>query len=412
MALCRYLPTPSERMGAIWTLLSVKEAVVLEYGPAGTTHYSVSLFSSMNVSPNQNLFTTHMSEDDVIMGDVSRLEDALEEIDKNYAPKVIFVVASSVSSVIGTDIKGVCRYMQQQVNAKLIPVETGGFKGDYTVGLREAYHLFAEHLIGKTGDTVPKSYNILGASPHAYRIQSDLNEIQSLMQEAFGYGLHSVLGMDNSVSGLEALGNAEINLVLRTEALPVAQQMQEKYGIPYVYVAPYGYQGTEDWLKEIAEKIGGSPSDKMTETLRERRDTAIHFKMYARMYQSKTTLPHAAVMADYDTLQGFIQIFREILIQPTLCACPHSLQNIESPDASIVVFENERMQIDTFKKLNHHIVLADEISLHLCNDTNTTLCVSFPLVHHGQIAQHLPLMGIRGMDYILESVDAYYRKLV
>lgn len=412
MALCRYLPTPSERMGAIWTLLSVKEAVVLEYGPAGTTHYSVSLFSSMNVAPEQNLFTTHMSEDDVIMGDVSRLEDALEEIDENYAPKVIFVVASSVSSVIGTDIKGICRYMQQQVNAKLIPVETGGFKGDYTVGLREAYHLLEEHLIGKTGDTIPKSYNILGASPHAYRIQSDLNEIQSLMQDSFGYQLHGIFGMENSVSGLEALARAEINLVLRAEALPTAQHMQEKYGIPYIYGAPYGYEGTGDWLKQISETIGCAISEKMKQNLLERRDTAIHFKMYAHMYQSKTTLPHVAIMADYDALNGFLQIFREILIQPTLCACPHSLQGIPSPDSSILVFETERMQIDAFKKLNHHIVLADEISLHLCNDTNTTRCVSFPLVHHEQIAQHLPLMGLRGMDSILESVDAYYRKLI
>lgn len=412
MALCRYLPTPSERMGAIWSLLSVKEAVVLEYGPAGTTHYSVSLFSSLNVSPNQNLFTTHMSEDDVIMGDVSRLEHALKEIDENYAPKVIFVVASSVSSVIGTDIKGVCRYMQQQVDAKLIPVETGGFKGDYTIGLREAYRLFEEYLIGKNGETVPKSYNILGASAHAYRIQSDLNEIQSLMWEAFGYELHGILGLENSVSGLEALGNAELNLVLRAEALPTAQHMQEKYGIPYVYGAPYGYQGTEAWLKELAEGIGTPISEKLEQALRERRDTGLHFKMYARMYQSKTTKPHAAIMADYDTLNGFIQICREIMMQPTLCACPHSLKDIESPDPSIIVFESERMQIDAFKKLHHHMIFADDISLHLCDPSNTTLCVSFPFVHHEQLARHLPLMGLRGMDYILESVDAYYRKLV
>lgn len=406
MALCRYLPTPSDRMGAIWSLLSIKDAVVLEYGPAGTTHYSVSLFSAMGVSPDQNLFCTHMSEDDVIMGDVTRLEDALTEIDENYTPKVIFVVASSVSSVIGTDIKGVCRYMQNEVNAKLIPVETGGFKGDYTVGLREVYGLLEQHLIGKT-EPIARSYNILGASPSAYRIQSDLWELQSLMQQSFGYTRNGILGMESSVSSLESLGNAEINLVLRAEALPVAQKMQEKYGIPYVYGAPYGYQGTENWLKEISEKINVPLSEEIKADLLERRDTSIHFKMYARMYHS----PKAAIMADYDTLCGLTQLLREICIEPALCACPHSLQNIESADSSIIVFENERMQIDAFKALNQHLVFADEISLHLCNDTNTTVCVSFPLVHHGQIARHLPLMGIRGTDHILESVDAYYRRL-
>ena len=43
MSLCRYLPTPSDRMAVMWTLLTVKDAVVLEYGPAGTTHYCVCL---------------------------------------------------------------------------------------------------------------------------------------------------------------------------------------------------------------------------------------------------------------------------------------------------------------------------------------------------------------------------------
>ena len=35
MSLCRYLPVPSDRMGIIWSLLSVKDSIILEYGPAG-----------------------------------------------------------------------------------------------------------------------------------------------------------------------------------------------------------------------------------------------------------------------------------------------------------------------------------------------------------------------------------------
>ena len=35
----RYLPTPSDRMGLLWTLLTIKDGVILELGPSGTTHY-------------------------------------------------------------------------------------------------------------------------------------------------------------------------------------------------------------------------------------------------------------------------------------------------------------------------------------------------------------------------------------
>ena len=141
MSLVRFLPTPSDRMGIIWSLLAVQGAIVLEYGPAGTTHYSMGLYGGLGLRFQNRMFTTHMSEDDVVMGDVTRLEDAIVELDKSYAPKVIFVVASSVTAVIGTDIKGVCRYMQNEVKAKLVAFEQGGFRGDYSVGLAETYKL-------------------------------------------------------------------------------------------------------------------------------------------------------------------------------------------------------------------------------------------------------------------------------
>ena len=54
------------------------------------------------------------------------------------------MVASSVSAVISADLRGVCAYMQKKVRARLIAFEQGGFRGDYSVGLREAYRLVAQ----------------------------------------------------------------------------------------------------------------------------------------------------------------------------------------------------------------------------------------------------------------------------
>ena len=77
MSLCRYLPVPSDRMGIIWSLLSVKDSIILEYGPAGTTHFSMGFYGTLGVDWQQRLFTTHMNEDDVVMGDVTRLKKLL-----------------------------------------------------------------------------------------------------------------------------------------------------------------------------------------------------------------------------------------------------------------------------------------------------------------------------------------------
>ena len=62
MSLTRYLPLPSDRMGAIWNLLGIEDSIVLEYGPAGTTHFSMSLYGELGVDRENSIFTTHMSE--------------------------------------------------------------------------------------------------------------------------------------------------------------------------------------------------------------------------------------------------------------------------------------------------------------------------------------------------------------
>lgn len=105
MSLCRYLPTPSDRMGILWTLLSIDDTVVIEFGPTGTTHFSMGFFGKIGVEQENRLFATHMREDDVIMGYTETLEDAIIEVDKWISPKAIFIVASSVSAIIGTDLK-------------------------------------------------------------------------------------------------------------------------------------------------------------------------------------------------------------------------------------------------------------------------------------------------------------------
>lgn len=409
MSLCRYLPTPSDRMGVLWTLLSLKDAVVLEYGPAGTTHFSVESFGSMGIEPNQTLFTTHLSEDDIIMGDVSRLEDAIREIDTNYHPKAIFVVSSAVISVIGTDIKGVCNYMQEEITARLIPVDTGGFKGDYTLGLREAYSLMVRSFAQNAPEKRPDSYNILGASGYSYRMKSNLWEIQDLLTEAFGSECNAILGMDSSIEALQALGAASVNLVLRAEALPAAMYLKETFGTPYIYGAPYGYAGTKEWLTQIAEQLSVPITPTLLQKLQRRSMQSAGYKMYAAMYASREHMPNAVLIGDYDEICGFHRLFAEIGLPVSLKLSAHSLMGLNADD--ILHPKTEKEKIDLLREINYSLVLGDEISLYLCDASCEKLLTAFPLVHQSQIAEHLPLMGIRGMDYILEAVDRYFSRM-
>jgi len=403
MSLCRYLPTPSDRMAVMWTLLSIKDAVVLEYGPSGTTHYSLGLFSSMGLEPNNSLFTTHISEDDVIMGDVTRLEKSIVEVDESYYPKVIFVVGSSITAVIGTDLIGICRYMEERVSARLIPLDEGGFRGDYTVGLRKVYSFIMQEL-PKVNASEHSDYNILGASAGSYRIRSDIRELEDMMFRAYGMTPGVVPGLYASVEDIEKMGGAKINLVLRAEALPAAEHLRDAFGTPFVYGSPYGYTRSLEWIEQIGTALEIKANKDFLADLNRSLHKVHKIKMHTMMGAKK---PKATFIGDYDLLTGLESFCEELGIQITNLICSHSLKGLDCHSDKIRYYIDEKDRLDIIKGLNKELVLADDVSLHVLPQDNTGLCVSFPFLNTTEAATQPPLMGINGANTLMETFYSY-----
>lgn len=409
MSLCRFYPAPSDRMAIIWSLMPIGNAVVLEYGPAGTTHFGGGLYSSLGLELGRSLFTTHISEDDVIMGDVSRLENAILEIDEAYHPEIIFVVAAAVIAVIGTDIAGVCHYMQEKVNARLISFEEGGFRGDYTYGLRSVYRMLANEVVKPVGKKA-NTYNIIGASAGSFRVRSDVWEIHNLMHEAFGYECGCVMGLECDVNDVESIGEAEINLVMRTEALEAAEIIKQNCGTAYYYGLPYGYMGTLRWLEEISAIIG-KPINPMTEKrLQDKimRLTPMGGPMGMGMMGQKKQ--KASLQGDYDTLLGFKQALDEMNIETDNMLCSHSLKLVDSKDEKIRYLGKEKERIELFKALRGQWCLGSDEMGMFCTESNYYTLISAPFISKYQRAAHLPFVGEKGMDYLIELKNEFFDK--
>ena len=407
MSLVRFLPTPSDRMGIIWSLLAVQGAIVLEYGPAGTTHYSMGLYGGLGLCFQNRMFTTHMSEDDVVMGDVTRLEDAIVELDKSYAPKVIFVVASSVTAVIGTDIKGVCRYMQNEVKAKLVAFEQGGFRGDYSIGLAETYKLLVRNLPKKDVAQEAGVYNIIGASMWRYRMESDIWEIKSLLSEALGLSCNACLCCDTSVEELEDMGLAQVNIVLGNEGLAAAKYLQEKFGTPYVYAVPYGYNGTLSFLAQVGEAVGREPDSMVLLRLQTKEKSLSRLSLFTMMGNNKPK--KAVVKGDYDMVQGVSAFLEQGGITVLHKMCAHSLKAIAEPAAAVEAYAEESDWLQVIRGLHDTLILADDVALLQAEADNTKVLISAPFMNSA-VATHMPFMGERGADYLFERMQAYCRR--
>ena len=407
MSLVRFLPTPSDRMGIIWSLLAVQGAIMLEYGPAGTTHYSMGLYGGLGLRFQNRMFTTHMSEDDVVMGDVTRLEDAIVELDKSYAPKVIFVVASSVTAVIGTDIKGVCRYMQNEVKAKLVAFEQGGFRGDYSIGLAETYKLLVRNLPQKDVAQEAGVYNIIGASAWRYRMASDIWEVKSLLDEALGLSCNACLCCDTSVEELEDMGLAQVNIVLGNEGLAAAKYLQEKFGTPYVYAVPYGYNGTLSFLAQVGEAVGREPDSMVLLRLQTKEKSLSRLSLFTMMGNNKPK--KAVVKGDYDLVQGVSAFLEQGGITVLHKMCAHSLKAIAEPAADVEAYAEESDWLQVIRGLQDTLILADDVALLQADADNAKVLISAPFMNSA-VATHMPFMGEKGADFLLEQMQAYCRR--
>jgi len=270
MALIRNFPVPSDRMAIISTLLNIEDAVVLEYGPEGTTHFSMNFFNKLGQDYPDRFFTTGVDDSDIIMGSTEHLERGILELDALYSPKAIFVLTSSVTSIIGTDIAGICDSLQSKVQSRLIPVNTSGLGADYSAGLRKIYLQLAELFVQPDAAKQKGRYNILGASPLHYRAESDICEITRLLREGFGCELLHCLAMNMTTEALAELSSAELNIVLTAEAVPSAEYLQSVTGTPYVYLPPYGYSQTKEFLNSVAAVIGQPVKEAMLQRLEEK----------------------------------------------------------------------------------------------------------------------------------------------
>ena len=89
----------------------------------------------------------------------------------------------------------------------------------------------------------------------------------------------------------------------------------------------------------------------------------------------------------------------------------NQLKSIIEAEPDIQYFAVEKDKIDILKNLRQTLVLADDVSNRLCDSSNVVLRVSAPFIEGAQIATHLPLLGEKGTDFLLETVEAYYQTL-
>lgn len=257
MGLHRFKPIPSGRMGILWTLSTIRDAALVEFGCMGHMLYNGVTLQHAGVHDVSKLYSTHIDETDIALGGTNRLNKTIANVVKRDKPRVIFLLPSSIPEVIGTDISAICEELQHEYpEVDLLPVGYGGFDIIQHLGVQEALLLLVKSLPIDTARTPQPTFNIIGSCADMFRFQADANEIIRIMKGVFGMNPMCVMTSDTSIEDIENMGGSHINLVIRREGEPAAKHLKERFATPYIVDRPYGIDGTIRWLEKIKEMTG------------------------------------------------------------------------------------------------------------------------------------------------------------
>ena len=123
-------PRPSPIAASLYTLRDLNADVVIMHGPHGCCFRTGRLLEGDGV----RVLTTAMAENDFIFGASDKLEETLRKAIEMFNPKLVGIVGTCASMIIGEDLKEAIDKVETE--AIVLPVEShGGFgEGDNTEG--------------------------------------------------------------------------------------------------------------------------------------------------------------------------------------------------------------------------------------------------------------------------------------
>ena len=238
--------------GAASAFLSINDGHVLMNSPRWCAIVSEMELAAAVREFEQRLFCSEIGETELLYGAEENITNALDEIKTTTNPSFLGLISSCAMSLIGDDIKGICK--NSDVLVPLVNVESGGLKGEFWQGYKDAMIAILKTLDMKTSDNIQKNtVNIIGISTCYPNWQGDLNEIKRLLG-LVNINVNVVLGENNlSLEKMKKIPKAILNIVVARElGDEIAYWLKENIKQDYIIAeAPYGVSGTLKWLDEI-----------------------------------------------------------------------------------------------------------------------------------------------------------------
>ncbi|HGZ71048.1 MAG TPA: nitrogenase molybdenum-cofactor biosynthesis protein NifE [Nitratifractor sp.] len=258
--------------GAQIALFPYADAIHLVHAPATCQGASWETRATLTSYEGENNtvsgYYTDVTTNDVIFGGDQKLEDSIEYVIKNKAPKAVFVYETCVTAMIGDDMDSVASRMQKKHGIPVVVVHSPGFVGGKNLGSRLGGEAVLNQLIGtrEPKEVHPFGINLIGE----YNVTGDMWQYTPIL-EKIGIKVVSTLAGDGRIENIQMAHTAKLNVIVCAKSLvTLTRKMQEKYQIPYISISFYGKRDTTNAIRSIVNAFGDEKlSAKAEEVIKE-----------------------------------------------------------------------------------------------------------------------------------------------
>lgn len=358
-------------------------------------------------------------EEHVIFGGEDKLRKLIKSTVKLMSAELYTVISSCVPALIGDDVNSVISEFKDQV--KIIHVNTAGFSGNSFKGYEAYFDAVIEQLLVKK-PKVSKQVNIFGIVPTQHLFwKGDLYTIKQLL-EKIGVKANYIFGDIDGVKALEAIPEAELNLVFSIWGLSTAQKLKEKFETPYLVFpsVPYGPKQTSEFLRTVGRTLN-IPSEVVLKVVNSEERHAYRFTEYIGNILV-IGLPHAyyAVVADSATAVGLTKYAtNELGFNPEVVIVTDEppeeykekiendiTQNLETVLKPKVIFEVDAHKIRLIlREYTVQLVLASSLEKYITeNELGEALYLAISFPSYDRLIVDRSYAGFRGGLNLMEDL--------
>lgn len=248
--------------GALVTINSIERAVAIVHsapGCAASADGAATVgggYWGTTVTDGRATPSTNIVEREVIFGGEERLREQIAATLEVVDADLYAVITGCMTDIIGDDVRAVVGEFQRQ-GKPVIFAETGGFKGDSTVGADFIWEAIISQYLTKGLPTDEKRVNLFGFVPAQDVFwRGNLLELKRLLG-LLGITANTFLTPHDRLEDLKEASRAALNIVFSdVHGIKPAKLFEELHGVPYLAEPlPIGPTATEEFLRRVAARF-------------------------------------------------------------------------------------------------------------------------------------------------------------